>query len=66
MLGRFKSLANFSHAAKLLARYLVDRMRYPRGTRLTMGNALTARLFFSLRKRGVEILFNAPIADVDL
>jgi succinate dehydrogenase/fumarate reductase flavoprotein subunit len=64
LVGRFKSLANFSHAAKLLARYLFDRMRHPRGTRLTMGNALTARLFFSLRKRGVEILFNAPIAEV--
>jgi succinate dehydrogenase/fumarate reductase flavoprotein subunit len=64
LVGRFKSLANFSHAARLLARYLFDRMRYPRGTRLTMGNALTARLFFSLRRRGVEILFNAPIAEV--
>jgi succinate dehydrogenase/fumarate reductase flavoprotein subunit len=64
LVGRFKSLANFSHAARLFIRYLVDRIRYPRGTRLTMGNALTARLFFSLRKRGVEILFNAPIAGV--
>jgi len=64
LVGRFKSLSNFSHAAKLFVRYLLDRIRYPRGTRLVMGNALTARLFFSLRKRGVEILFNAPIADV--
>jgi glycine/D-amino acid oxidase-like deaminating enzyme len=45
LLGRFQSLANFSHAAKLLARYAADRLRYPRGTRLMMGNALTARLF---------------------
>ena len=29
-----------------------------------MGNALTARLFCSLRKRGVEMLFHAPIADL--
>jgi succinate dehydrogenase/fumarate reductase flavoprotein subunit len=65
LLGRFKSLANFSYAAKLMLRYLTDRLRYPRGTRLMMGNALTARLFYSLRKRGVEILFNAPIAAVD-
>ncbi len=64
LLGRFKSLANFSYAARLLARYAADRLRYPRGTRLMMGNALTARLFYSLRKRGVEILFNAPIAVV--
>ncbi len=66
LVGRFKSLGNFVHAAKLMTRYLTDRLRYPRGTRLTMGNALTARLFYSLRKRGVEILFDAPIASVDL
>ncbi len=38
LVSRFRSLANFSHAAKLFARYLADRMRYPRGTRLVMGN----------------------------
>ena len=64
LIGRFKSLANFSHAAKLFIRYLLDRTRYPRGTRLVMGNALAARLFFSLRRRGVEILFDALIADI--
>ena len=62
--GSFKSLSNFSHAAKLFVRYLFDRIHYPRGTRLVMGNALTARLFFSLRKRGVEILFYAPIVEI--
>jgi len=65
LLGRFHSLANFSYAAKLLARYLSDRLRYPRGTRLMMGNALVARLFYSLRQRGVEILFKTSIAGVD-
>jgi succinate dehydrogenase/fumarate reductase flavoprotein subunit len=64
LVGRFKSFANFHHAAKLFARYLADRTRYPRGTRLVMGNALVGRLFLSLKKRGVEILFDAPIADV--
>jgi succinate dehydrogenase/fumarate reductase flavoprotein subunit len=64
LVGRFRSPNNFVHAAKLFVRYLTDRLRYPRGTRLVMGNALAARLFCSLRKRGVEILFNAPIADL--
>ena len=62
LLGRFRSLGNFVYATKLVARYLADRLRYPRGTRLMMGNALIARLFYSLRQRGVEILFGAPIA----
>ena len=66
LVGRFKSLANFGYAARLLMRYAADRLRYPRGTRLMMGNALTARLFYSLRKRGVEILFDTPIADINI
>ncbi len=65
LVDRFRSLANFGYAAKLMTRYLADRLRYPRGTRLMMGNALMARLFFSLRRRGVDILFNAPIISVD-
>ena len=65
LVGRFRSPGNFAYAAKLMLRYLGDRLRYPRGTRLMMGNALVARLFYSLRQRGVEILFNAPIAALD-
>jgi succinate dehydrogenase/fumarate reductase flavoprotein subunit len=48
----------------LFARYLADRLKYPRGTRIMMGNALIGRLFYSLRKRGVPVLFHTSIADV--
>jgi FAD binding domain len=64
LVGRFQSIANFLYSAKLFARYLIDRLRYPRGTRIMMGNALIGRLFYSLRKRGVPILFDASIVDV--
>ena len=64
LLGRFHSLGNFIYAAKLFARYLADRLKYPRGTRIMMGNALVGRLFYALRKRKVPILFDASIADV--
>jgi succinate dehydrogenase/fumarate reductase flavoprotein subunit len=64
LIGRFKSLHNFIYATRLFARYLMDRIRYPRGTRLMMGNALVARLFYSLRKRKVPILFGAAIVDL--
>lgn len=40
---------------RLLARYLVDRLRHPRGTRLVLGNALVARLYFNLLQREVPI-----------
>src|SRR5262245_37561527 len=64
LIGRFRSAGNFLHAAKIVARYLADRLRYPRGTRIMMGNALVARLFYSLRQRGVPILFGAAVTDL--
>ena len=64
LIGRFNSIANFIYSAKLFARYLSDRLKYQRGTRMMMGNALIGRLFYSLRKRKVPILFDASIVDV--
>ncbi len=61
LIGRFRSPANFIHALKLFARYFIDRLRFPRGTRVTMGNALVGRLYLSLRKRSVPVLFDASI-----
>jgi succinate dehydrogenase/fumarate reductase flavoprotein subunit len=40
---------------KLVLRYLADRVRYPRGTRLVLGNALVARLYKGLLDRNVDI-----------
>ena len=51
----------FAAAAKLLLRHAADRLRYPRGTRLVMGNALVARLFYSLKSRSVPIAFDATL-----
>jgi succinate dehydrogenase/fumarate reductase flavoprotein subunit len=48
---------SFRHCMALLGRYAMDRLRYPRGTRLVMGNALVARLYASLRSRAVEVRF---------
>jgi succinate dehydrogenase/fumarate reductase flavoprotein subunit len=64
LIGRFKSVASFIYSARLLGRYLADRLRYPRGTRLMMGNALIGRLFYSLLKRKVPILFDASIVEI--
>jgi succinate dehydrogenase/fumarate reductase flavoprotein subunit len=64
LLGRFRSVRNFIYSAKLFLRYLADRLRYKRGTRIMLGNALVGRLYCSLRKRNVPILFNASIAGV--
>jgi succinate dehydrogenase/fumarate reductase flavoprotein subunit len=57
LLKPFGSLKNLMHAARLLARQAMDRLRYPRGTRLIMGNALVARLLASLRQHRVPLRF---------
>jgi succinate dehydrogenase/fumarate reductase flavoprotein subunit len=60
----FASAAAFQAAASLIWRHATDRLRYRRGTRLLMGNALVARLFYSLRRRGVPIWLNAPLQEL--
>lgn len=54
-----RSWSSFLLGARLLARYLADRMRYKRGTRLVLGNALAARLFKNLLDRCVTIWLNS-------
>ena len=50
---------SFLLAAGLTLRFLADRLRYRRGTRLVLGNALAARLFKSLLDRRVTIWYEA-------
>ena len=56
-----KSFTSFRHMARLGCAYAVDRLRYPRGTRLTMGNALAARLLRSALDAGVTLWRRAPM-----
>jgi succinate dehydrogenase/fumarate reductase flavoprotein subunit len=60
----FESVASFRRALSLLWRHATDRLRYRRGTRLLMGNALAARLFYSLRQRKVPVWFNASVREL--
>jgi 3-oxosteroid 1-dehydrogenase len=46
-------------ALRLGVRWGADRLRYPRGTRLAMGNALVASLFHKLRQRFGQVWFRA-------
>lgn len=61
LLRPFESITNFVSAAKLLLRHATDRLRFARGTRLVMGNALVGRLFYSLRSRNVPVAFDARL-----
>src|SRR5262250_227408 len=62
----FASLTAFRAATSLLWRHATDRLRYRRGTRLLMGNALVARLFYSLRRNGVPVWLNACLQELTL
>lgn len=64
LLKPFASVANFNTTLKIVLRYALDRLRYKRGTRLLMGNALVARLLYSLRKRQVPVRFNTPLLEL--
>ncbi len=61
LLKPFASVKNFITATTLLLRHVTDRLRFRRGTRLVMGNALVARLFYSLRQRNVPIAYEAKL-----
>lgn len=61
ILNRFSSLKNFTTTMKIVLRYFMDRIRYRRGTRILMGNALVGRLFYSLKKNNVKIAFDTPL-----
>jgi succinate dehydrogenase/fumarate reductase flavoprotein subunit len=56
LLNAGKSFASLWHVARLVGRYVADRLRFRRGARLVMGNALIGRLYHSLLQRGVPVL----------
>lgn len=55
LLRAASSWDGFALGARLVARYALDRLRYRRGTRLVLGNALAARLYRNLLDRGVAV-----------
>ncbi len=59
-----KTVTAGATALGLGARWAVDRLRYPRGTRLVMGNALIARLYHELLGRGGEVWRNAHTTEL--
>jgi succinate dehydrogenase/fumarate reductase flavoprotein subunit len=55
-LTNMRSPKSIAHIGKLAIRFAFDKLRgYPRGTRLTMGNALVARLLRSALDSGVTL-----------
>lgn len=64
LLNPFASMTSLSHCIRMVGRYLVDRLSHSRGTSLLMGNALAARLLYSLRKRKVPIWVDSSVTSL--
>jgi succinate dehydrogenase/fumarate reductase flavoprotein subunit len=56
LLNATKSAGSLLYSAGLVSRYGLHRMRFTRGARLVMGNALVGRFYYSLLLRGVSVL----------
>jgi succinate dehydrogenase/fumarate reductase flavoprotein subunit len=56
-----RSLRSTLRALRLVSQYALQRLRASRGTTLHLGNALAARLYASLLRRNVDILFGAGV-----
>lgn len=64
LLALTRSWVSFKHALRIVGRHALDRLRHPRGTRLVMGNALVARLLYSLSQHSqVTLALNTDISD---
>ena len=50
--------------SRLLVRQALDRINHRRGTRLIMGNALVARLLYSLKQLAVEIRYQSQLSEL--
>lgn len=59
-----RSPASLWHCLKLMARYARDRLQHPRGTRLTTGNALIARLASSAFAHGTELWLSSEAQEL--
>jgi succinate dehydrogenase/fumarate reductase flavoprotein subunit len=58
------SWASLRHAMGVVGRHVRDRLTYPRGTRLVLGNALIGRMLLSLLKRDVDILLGTSTTEL--
>ncbi|MFM7025383.1 MAG: FAD-dependent oxidoreductase [Limnohabitans sp.] len=65
LLAMTKSWASLKHSVKIVLRHAMDRLSWPRGTRLVMGNAHVARLLYSLSKHEkVTVAMNTTVEHI--
>lgn len=60
----FRTAAGFKIASRLFTKFLIFKLRYGRGTRLTSGNALAARLLHSAINAGATLYNETPAIEL--
>lgn len=63
-LNPFASFARFGRVVRTFARYGMDLTKYSRGTDIGAGNALIARMLYSLRQLRADIWVNSPLVEL--
>ncbi|HSV79423.1 MAG TPA: FAD-dependent oxidoreductase [Ramlibacter sp.] len=63
-LNPLRSIGGFCRVVATFARYAMDRTRYARGTDIGAGNALIARLLYTLRQLKAQIWLNSPLVEL--
>jgi 3-oxosteroid 1-dehydrogenase len=63
-LNPFRSVRGFLRVLATFARYARDRLQYSRGTDIGAGNALVARMLYSLRQMKADIWVNTPLVEL--
>ncbi len=61
LLGMRSSLSALRHSLKLIARFGADRLRWKRGTRLVMGNALAGQLLLAAKQSDTVLRNNVTV-----
>lgn len=64
MRNALRTWTGFRHTARVMRRFVMDRLRHGRGTRIVNGNALAARLFHSAIESGATLWNNAPALEL--
>lgn len=57
----WRSWQSLRMTSRIVGRYARDRLSYPRGTRLLLGNALVGRLLYSYRSLGGRVALNTAL-----
>ena len=63
-LNPLKSATALSHVLQRVSRYLMDRLKFSRGTELSGGNAFLAAALLSLRELKTELVTNCPMKEL--